>query len=65
VIEKFPEYALVAFTVRKVRDLGWEVRLGGADPTDPLLRAHAGVLGKKTKSKKRELAVACETRVWP
>ncbi len=65
VIRGYDGYALVAFTVGMVRDLGWEVRLGGADPIDTLGAAHAGVHGQKTKAKRRTLAQACEKRVWP
>lgn len=59
-------YGLVAFTVARIRDIGWDAIVGGADPSDPFAGAHADVIGdKRARGPRLRLARECVLVVWP
>jgi hypothetical protein len=59
--EKQGKNAVVSFSYQQVRDLELEVK---HDPIDGN-KAHALVLGNKTKSIARKLANACKVEIYP
>jgi hypothetical protein len=66
VLDGHPGFGLVAFPVALVHELGWDVVMGGADPSDPWAVAHAEVVGdKRARSPRLRLAKACTLVVWP
>jgi hypothetical protein len=66
VLEGHPGFGLVAFSVGLIRDLGWDVVIGGADPSDPWADAHADVVGdKRARAPRKRLAKECHLVVWP
>jgi hypothetical protein len=66
VLTGHPGFGLVAFPAGLIRELGWDVVMGGADPADPWAEAHAEVIGDKRPRKPRlRLARECTLVVWP
>jgi len=61
-IVNHPKFGLVSFTAGSARQLGFAVT---ADPPVAGEPGHGWVVGKKTTSRKRQLAKACQMEVRP